>query len=43
MLQQHVKKKIEFILALERPTTVKFGSQWHIREKDVLAMFDQPA
>ena len=25
MLLQHVKKKIEFILARERPTTVKFG------------------
>jgi excisionase family DNA binding protein len=22
---------------------VKFGSQWRIRRKDVLAMFDQPA
>jgi excisionase family DNA binding protein len=26
----------------ERPA-VKFGSQWRLRRKDVLAMFDQPA
>jgi excisionase family DNA binding protein len=24
-------------------TAVKFGSQWRIRKKDVLAMWDQPA
>jgi excisionase family DNA binding protein len=23
--------------------SVKFGAQWRIREKDVLAMWDQPA